>query len=465
MGDPKQARQVSIAQVNSWLHEIAQLPIAESFDLFIVQADPTAHLAVIEVHLEASIHKPIIRANEVFGGGLASFRGNPHGTGRVKYGDTLLATKRDDSLKPTGPNLNRQRQRVFVDVHGRDAERLEVFFEANKRVHTAELAIPRRTPGDQPVQDERSPMRRSWKAFVWLFAFGLVGWVEYSSCMAATRPVHPFFAPRPGDHWPLVLAHQGGEGEWPSNTAMGFEESVRRRADVLDTDVHLTRDGQLVLIHDTTVDRTTNGKGTVADMTLAELEKLDAGYHFSSDGGKTYPFRGRGLRIPTLEWLLESFPEKRLVVEIKETPVAAVTELRRLLEKHHAWNRVIVGSFDPAMTYEVRRRCPGVATCATSSEARTFWVLSLLRLERLYSPGFESLQVPPEHEGRKVVTRRFVEAAHRRGIRVLPWTLDSEEEIRSAMDLGVDGINTNFPTRMLQMVQAPAEHEEPVPVR
>lgn len=272
--------------------------------------------------------------------------------------------------------------------------------------------------------------------------------------MAKIRPDHPFFAPRAGDHKPLVLAHQGGEGEWPSNTRLGFEESVRRGADILDTDVHLTRDGVLVMIHDTTVDRTTDGTGAVASLSLAELEKLDAGYRFTKDGGATFPFRGRGLAIPTLEWLLESYPEKRLIVEIKETPVAAVAELARLLDKHGARERVIVGSFEPELTYEVRRRCPGVATCATPSEARVFWVLSRLRLESFYSPAFDSLQVPPEHDGLQVVTRRFVDAAHRRGVHVLPWTLDTEEEMRSTIGLGVDGINTNYPTRMLELVGA-----------
>jgi glycerophosphoryl diester phosphodiesterase len=293
---------------------------------------------------------------------------------------------------------------------------------------------------------------------VLVFAVVLGALAGYTGVMARPRPDHPFFAPRPGDHKPLVLAHQGGEGEWPSNTQIGFEESVKRGADILDTDVHLSRDGVLVMIHDTTVDRTTDGSGAIAALTLAELQRLDAGYHFSQDGGKTYPFRGKGLQIPTLEWLLGTYPQKRLIVEIKETPVEAVDELARLLEKHGARERVIVGSFEPHLTYEVRKRCPGVATCATPSEARVFWLLSRLRLESFYSPAFDSLQVPPEHDGLQVVTRRFVEAAHRRGVHVLPWTLDTEEEMRSAMDMGVDGINTNYPTRMLELVGA---HQTP----
>jgi glycerophosphoryl diester phosphodiesterase len=101
--------------------------------------------------------------------------------------------------------------------------------------------------------------------------------------LARPAPAHPWFAPRPRDHDPLVFAHQGGANLWPSNTMLAFQNSAQIGADVLDTDMHMTRDGVLVLMHDDTVDRTTNGSGAIRDLTLAELKKLDAGYWFTTD--------------------------------------------------------------------------------------------------------------------------------------------------------------------------------------
>jgi glycerophosphoryl diester phosphodiesterase len=128
-------------------------------------------------------------------------------------------------------------------------------------------------------------------------------------------PHHAWFSQRQGEHKPLIMAHQGGEGERPSNTMAAFQNAVNSGADVLDTDMQITKDGVLVLIHDATVDRTTNGKGAVGDLTLSQLQPLDAGYSYSADG-KTFPYRGRGITIPTLEQFFNAFPDRRLGIEI-----------------------------------------------------------------------------------------------------------------------------------------------------
>jgi glycerophosphoryl diester phosphodiesterase len=265
--------------------------------------------------------------------------------------------------------------------------------------------------------------------------------------LARPRPAHPWWEPQPGEHHPLLIAHQGGEGEWPSNTMLGFRKSAELGADVLDTDIHLTGDGVLVLIHDTTVDRTTDGHGALGNLTWKQVEQLDAGYRFGAPG---FPYRGRGLKIPRLEELLQAFPRHRLNLELKETAPLAVSELKRLLDLHRAHARVVVGSFSPALMAEVRRQLPGVATSATPGEVKLFWALSRLHLESLYTPGCEAMQVPPRHGKLQVVDPRFVEAAHSRGMKVMPWTLDTEAEFDHALSCGVDGINTNYPSRLLQ---------------
>lgn len=263
----------------------------------------------------------------------------------------------------------------------------------------------------------------------------LLGLVAVLGWWALARPAPPraFFAGRGF----LRMAHQGGEDLWPSNTMLAFRESARLGVEVLDTDTHLTRDGVLVLLHDETVDRTTDGHGFVRDMTLAEVQRLDAGFHSR--------YRGQGLRIPTLEELLDAFPDRLIGLELKQTTPAAVVELDRVLTLHKARSRVLLSTFVSGLMAPLRKRCPDLATAATPEEVRIFWVLSSLHLESFLSPSYSALQVPLEHGGHSLVTARFVQAAHARGVRVLPWTLNTRAEIDYARSLGVDGINSNRP--------------------
>src|SRR5512139_2954475 len=118
---------------------------------------------------------------------------------------------------------------------------------------------------------------------------------------------------------PLLIAHQGGDGIRPGDTMVAFEHAVQIGADVLEMDAHMTRDGKIVLMHDERVDRTTDGTGLIEDLTLAELKQLDAAYQWSNDDGRTFPYRGQGIQVPTLRELFEKFPEMRYVIVIKLT--------------------------------------------------------------------------------------------------------------------------------------------------
>lgn len=131
-------------------------------------------------------------------------------------------------------------------------------------------------------------------------------------------PKHPWFKQKAGDHTPLVLAHQGGEGEYPSNTKLAFTKAVESGADVLDTDVFMTNDGHFVLFHDETLDHRTNGYGKISDKSLEELQKVDFAYYWSQDGGKTFPHRNSGISVYTLDELLNDFKEKRINIEMKQ---------------------------------------------------------------------------------------------------------------------------------------------------
>jgi glycerophosphoryl diester phosphodiesterase len=231
-----------------------------------------------------------------------------------------------------------------------------------------------------------------------------------------------------------------------------FRGAVEMGYRYLETDLHATRDGALVLIHDDTLERVTDGSGSVWEHTLAELQRFDAGYHFSPDGGRTYPYRGRGVTVPTLEEVVEAFPEVRLNVEIKQEQPPVVAALVDFIERRGLRERLLVASFRDRLVREFRRRSGGhVATSAARGEALRFWLASRLRLERLLRVSYDALQVPARYGSFTVVDRRFVEAAHRRGLEVHVWTVDEPGEMRRLLGLGVDGLMSDRPDLLLEV--------------
>ncbi|MCA9939492.1 MAG: glycerophosphodiester phosphodiesterase [Anaerolineales bacterium] len=272
--------------------------------------------------------------------------------------------------------------------------------------------------------------------------------------LARSAPAHPWFTPRAGEHHPLVFAHQGGENLWPSNTMFAFDQAAALGVDVLDSDMHMTRDGVLVLMHDETVDRTTNGTGAIRDMTLAEIEQLDAGYNFSTDGGQTFPYRGQGLTVPTLEALFQAYPHMRFGIEIKQTdPTPTAQRFCALIRQYEMEDQVLVSSFRQENMDAFRATCPEVATSATEGEVRLFYVLFRLGLSDTITPPYYSFQVPERSGNIHILTPAFVAAAQRRGLTVQPWTINEVEDMRRILALAVDGINTDNPDRLLDLLK------------
>jgi glycerophosphoryl diester phosphodiesterase len=282
--------------------------------------------------------------------------------------------------------------------------------------------------------------------------FLMLGALYGSLALSRGEPAaeRPFFAP-PG-RGPLVIAHRGGAGLWPENTLHAFERAAELGADVLELDVRLTADGALVVFHDSGVGRTTDGAGEVGALKLAELKRLDAGHRWTADGGKTFPFRGRGLTVPTLREVFERLPRMRFNVEPKDESAAAVKELCRVLRAGEMEERVVVGSFRQSVIDEFRRECPGVATSASPAEASKFLALYQAGLAASYSPPMQALQIPESAGGVRVLTRGFVEAAHERNLQVHAWTINSESDMRRLLAAGVDGIMTDYPDRLLAVL-------------
>jgi glycerophosphoryl diester phosphodiesterase len=249
---------------------------------------------------------------------------------------------------------------------------------------------------------------------------------------------------RVGEGWPTNFAHRGASLRAPENTLEAFRLASRSGAGGLELDVHMTSDGRVVVIHDDSVDHTTEGTGLVRRMTLHEVQSLDAGYRFTPDGGTTYPYRGRDVRVPELGEVLREFPDHKVNIDIKEEQPGVEAALLETIKD--AGDRVLVVSEMQAIVERVRELSGNsISTGASRREIGDFYRLSRLRLEFLVRPPYDALQVPVEYGGREVVTPLFVKAAHDRGVRVDVWTIDDAEEMRRLLDLGADVIMTNRP--------------------
>jgi len=252
---------------------------------------------------------------------------------------------------------------------------------------------------------------------------------------------------------PIAFAHRGGSQLWPENTMASFEGAVGLGCRYLETDVHLTRDGVLVTIHDATVDRTTDSSGLVRALPLAELKRLDAGYRFSPDGGRTYPFRGQGVTIPSLAEVVEALPQVLLNIDLKRHDAGMVEAMAAFVEERGLHDRLLIASFADGIIKAFRRRTEGrVATAAAGWETRRFWLASRLGLSWLIRPAYDALQVPPRTGRLEVVDRRLLAAAHRRGVQVHVWTVDESSEMRRLLALGVDGIMSDRPDLLLEVL-------------
>jgi glycerophosphoryl diester phosphodiesterase len=266
----------------------------------------------------------------------------------------------------------------------------------------------------------------------------------------------------------LAFAHQGGAWEGPSSTLFSMRRAVDAGVPAIELDVHATRDGHLVVCHDATVDRTTDGTGAIAALTLAEVKALDSAYWFIGGADVTsdrpaadYPYRGRAPKdneftIATLEEVLEAFPGVILNLDIKQTaPVVAPYEqaVADLLAKHGRTDDVIVASFDDAVTATFRGLAPGVPTSAGTATTAEFWRAVGQGEE---PPAMEAVafQVPERYGDIVIVDRRFVDAAHELGAAVHVWTVNDAESMERLLDLGVDGIISDVPTELMAVLRA-----------
>ncbi len=270
----------------------------------------------------------------------------------------------------------------------------------------------------------------------------------------------------------LHIAHQGGENEVPSNTMYALKTAVRKGADVLEIDVHATADNELVVIHDTTVDRTTDGTGLVEDHTLAELKALDAAHWFvpgrnavRDAAPEDYVLRGArhgdlqlppgctpdDFAVPTLEEVLSEFPDIMINVEIKNGPPQGrgyEQILANQLAAHGRTDDTMVASFIDTWTETFRAFNTDVSTSTGTGQSAAFFAATQGPVPGMPALDHEALQVPIEFEGLRVIDEEgdFVADAHRQGLAVHVWTVNDPAEMHWLIDIGVDGIITAEPS-------------------
>lgn len=249
---------------------------------------------------------------------------------------------------------------------------------------------------------------------------------------------------------PTILGHRGAAGDAPENTLAAFDHGLSVGAHVLESDVHCTRDGVPVLIHDPTVERTTDGRGPIAELDWKELRALDAGHHFQPEGSNEFPFRERGLSVPSLEEAFKTFPEARFNLEIKSPMPVAVERTLAWIRELDREERTLVTAGDDAVMARLREGLERgrLRPALGASLADILDVVRAAVAGKPPSTDSQALQIPTAFGGRPLVTPELVAHAHQHGIVIHVWTINERAEIERLLDLGCDGIVTDHPGRM-----------------
>lgn len=255
---------------------------------------------------------------------------------------------------------------------------------------------------------------------------------------------------------PAHVSHRGGAKLEPENTLRAFRRAVDEfRTDVLELDVHLSRDGVLVVHHDDTVDRCTNGSGPIANFSVAELQRLDAGHHFSLDG-TSFPRRGQGVVIPTLREVLRACPSTRVNLEVKADVPGIEDVLAKELSEAGALSRMCIGSESDAVAERLCTRLPEACHFFPRNALTTFVIGALNGDESAPDERFHVADMPAEYEGMPLITPELIRIARLHGIAVLVWTIDDEAQMRTLLEAGVDGLMTDRPDVLLRVLSSRA---------
>lgn len=238
----------------------------------------------------------------------------------------------------------------------------------------------------------------------------------------------------------LNIAHRGGGLLAPEETIEAYKNALEAGADMLEADLRMTSDGRVVLNHDNHVERTTDGKGTISKLTFEEIRALDAGYTFTLDGGETFPYRGKGLKIATLEEFLDAFPTTPLSVEIKDPGDAFVDTVVAMVIERDRLGDVVFASFIDDTLHRIRTLHPTAHTTLSGGEMIEFDLADVG-----YDAPARFFQAPKDAFLNPDINEVWLQRALDAGLVVHVWTINKREEMERLVDLGVHGIMTDNP--------------------
>lgn len=307
---------------------------------------------------------------------------------------------------------------------------------------------------NQNIYTTNKKKQSKLRFFGWIVGIILVTWLVIYFLPTPTMNEHAYF----DNEKPLVIAHQGGQHLAPTGTMEAFQNAKDLGVDVIEFDIHMTKDGHLVTIHDPTVDRTTNGKGKINDMTLEEIQSLDAAATFKDLDG-TYSYRDQGVYIPTIEEVFEKIPDMRWNIEIKDSndPELYQTIAKKLwhtMQQYGLEEDVLVASFDQDIIDIMLDVSDGQALVSGGRQEITkFVILHKLFLSGLYHPQVNAVQIPTEDSHINLKDRKLTRAAAKLEMDVHYWTINDKETMKELINLGADGIITDRPDLMLELRQ------------
>ena len=268
-----------------------------------------------------------------------------------------------------------------------------------------------------------------------------------------TSKDYPFFQGKK----PRIIGHRGAAGEAPENTLVSFRKAFEQGADLIELDVQGTRDGNVVIIHDATLNRTTNGRGPLNTHSLTQIKALDAGYNFTLDNGQSFPYRGQGIRLSTLEEFLIALPKAKAIIEIKPESPHIVEPVIGTVHRLGKDDQVLLASEADSILANIRSVLKDqqihIATGFSYGDVAAFMGRIATGTLHEYAPPGQALQVPCEYEGTSLVSAVTLNAAHRLGLETFVWTINDIDEMQRLLKLGVDGIITDSPARLARVVE------------
>jgi len=251
---------------------------------------------------------------------------------------------------------------------------------------------------------------------------------------------------------PLNFGHRGFAGNYPENTVLSYLKAVEAGADVLEMDVHLTNDNKVIVFHDDTLERMTNGNGKISGKSLNEIKNVNVGCEFNphnQDKNQNFPFKNAGLKIPLLTEVFNELPQYRFNIDIKQHEKKVCEALLEIVKEFKLTEKVLVASDDYETIKYFRSISKGeIATGASYREVGNFILCKSLNMLKRFNFEADAFQIPEHYYGIRILTENLISEAHKKNVAVHPWTINKKEDMQRLLRWGVDGIMTDFPDRL-----------------